>query len=157
HCNRYTLVTAAKPVKPTFNDTEMLVSPLFYQDTENVFFVEPTLREPTIDRWERWVITPPVTDIRPDDNLRKFPIVSAVPIPKLYLFTPPIDPRARFEIQPKIDWFANPATVLQFGDRVVGQTGGLNPSVITAGARSTAPGASVNLGPGEVLNEGDFM
>jgi hypothetical protein len=74
-----------------------------------------------------------------------------VPIPKQPVPIPPIDPRTRFGIQPKIDWLTNPATVLRFGDRVVGQVGGLHPSVITAGTRSADLAASVNIAPGDVL------
>lgn len=132
-----------------------LVSPFFYQDSEIVLFSEPALTETTIDRWEEWIITtpPPVFELD-DDWWKSIPIVPIVPIPKQPVPITPIDPRARFEIQLKGDWLTNPATVLEFGDRVVGQVGGFNPALVTAGIALGDFGVSSSVNPGGTLTPG---
>jgi hypothetical protein len=36
-----------------------LISPIFYQDDRRTFFVESSLTETTVDRWEEYTITRP--------------------------------------------------------------------------------------------------
>lgn len=141
----FSLLPCGRASQLAATDIGGLVSPFFYQDSEMVFFSEPVLTETTIDRYEEWVITPPPPVFELDDDWWKFiPIVPIVPIPKQTVPITPIDPRARFGIQPKGDWLTNPATVLEFGDRVVGQVGGFNPALVTGGIGGVS--SSVNAG-----------
>jgi hypothetical protein len=133
-----------------------LPNPFFYQDNLYTFFVEPSLTETTIDRWEEWIITtpPPVFELD-DDWWKSLPIVPVVPLPKQPIPMPPIDPRARFGIQPQGDWLTNPATVLQFSDSVIGQVGGLNPQVVvTTSIAASGLGVSNNISPGGMVTPG---
>jgi peptidoglycan hydrolase-like protein with peptidoglycan-binding domain len=129
-----------------------IVSPIFYQDGLHTFFVEPSLTKTTIDRWEEWIITtpPPVFELD-DDWWKSILIVPIVPIPKQPVPITPIDPHARFGIQLKGDWLTNPATVLEFGDRVVGQVGGFNPALVTGGIALSDFGVSSSVNPGGTL------
>jgi hypothetical protein len=108
----------------------MLVSPFFYQDNRHTFFVEPTLTETTIDRWEEWVVTKPKGASKIDDGRwRDIPIQPVeprkpIPIPD------PIDPRAKFPLNPGRDWVTNPSTVLQIGETLIGQMGRLDLAIL---------------------------
>jgi hypothetical protein len=136
----------------------MLTSPFFYQDARHTFFVEPTLTETTIERWETWVIRTPLPNPELDDDTwwKHIPLEPMVPLQPFPI--DPIGPIARFTIEPKVDWVINPATVLQFDERLVGKTGGIDPAVLPVGAAAggmrislyTTPGAAVAAGGGVV-------
>ena len=109
-----------------------LVSPFFYQDDRHTFLVEPSLTETTIVEWEDWVpgVPKPDTVRNLDDWVNQVEIQPDVPKkPKkpmpIGTGRPWLDPSARFNLQPQTDWVTNPTTVLQYGDRLIGQTGGL--------------------------------
>jgi len=132
-----------------------LSSPFFYQDSENTFFVEPSLTETTIDRWEEWVIPNPGVTHHWDDMyiLDNIPLEPHVPIdPKVIASIPPIeiDPRARYSFERKYDWATHPATVLTFEDHLIGQAGGLAISAHEVGGiREVAVTSSVLAGSGK--------
>jgi hypothetical protein len=100
----------------------ILTGPFFYQDSQNTFFVEPSLTETTIDRWEEWVIPRPGVTHHWDDFLvERIPLEPHVPPdPRIRV---EIDPRARFNLTPNIDWATHPATLLSFDDRLIGRNG----------------------------------
>ncbi|MCI0721217.1 MAG: peptidoglycan-binding protein [Acidobacteria bacterium] len=145
----------------------MLISPFFYQDNQHTFFVEPSLTETTIDRWEEWIVSSPPFNpkLEDDDWWRGVPIEPMIPIiPDVFVVKPPfppdpgwidpIDPIARFKVQPKDDWVINPATALQFDGRLVGQVGGLDFAVLPAATGIRGFGAQVNVIPGAELEMG---
>ncbi|WP_437886329.1 neuraminidase-like domain-containing protein [Sorangium sp. So ce307] len=100
-----------------------LVGPFFYQDSGHTFFVEPTLTEITLDEWEEWAIPPPSSEIE-EDWWNDVPVTPSVPR-KPVVPPAPIDPRARYQILPSKDWLTSPVTVLQLGDWVIEQDGGI--------------------------------
>jgi hypothetical protein len=110
----------------------ILTGPFFYQDSQNTFFVEPTLTETTIDRWEEWVIpSPGVTHHWDDYLIDRIPLEPHVPPdPRIRV---EIDPEARFTLKPNIDWATHPATLLAFDDRLIGRTGSVPISVSEVG------------------------
>ncbi|WP_293282268.1 hypothetical protein [Microcoleus sp. PH2017_36_ELK_O_B] len=109
-----------------------LVSPFFYQDNLHTFFVEPTLTETTIERYQGWVVAKPKPATKFDDDWwKQIPVESVVPRKPLQL-TDPIDPIAKFQSQQKQDWVINFSTVLQFGETLIGQTGRVDRATLPA-------------------------
>lgn len=111
-----------------------LVTPVFYQDgLQSTFFVEPSLEERTIEEWEEWVTPTPHPD--PDWNLDDWwvniDIKQSLPEPKTPvkadpsdpIWSTPIHPRSEFSVKPALDWITNPATVVQFGEELIGPAG----------------------------------
>ena len=141
----FTLLTTSNPVTLPSFEIGNLVKPVFYKDDLYTFFVEPSLTETTIEKWEEWVITPSPPVFKLDDDLWKF-IVPNVQIPKKSEPLYQIDPRAKYGLGAKNDWLINHSTVLQFGDRVIGQTGGFHPSVLSTGMLSAGIAPSINSG-----------
>lgn len=133
-----------------------LIAPFFYQDKQHTFYVEPTLTEVTISEWEEWVISTPQPEpqLNRDDWWVELPVFVEVP-----LFDPPIpiDPFARFGFQRKGDWLTNPRTVLQFGERLVGRSGGLDIAVLPADGRAGRPGGVLTVGGGSELPVGTVL
>jgi hypothetical protein len=138
-----------------------LVSPLFYQDDRsNTFFVEPTLKEKTIEEWQEWVTRTPQPESEWDhpgwwDNLEIEPLVPKPKIPfpvrpEDPIWKTEIDPRAHFEIAPRQDWLANSQTLVQFDGELVGPAGRAGLSVQPVGAvnagEGPAPAITVNSG-----------
>jgi hypothetical protein len=105
-----------------------LVTPFFYQDDEHTFFVEPTLTEVTTEKWEEWVVPSPAPDVTlvKDDWWDKLAIFADVPVSSRPPLIDPVDPLSKFKIDRKPDWVTNPATMLQYGDRLIGQGGGVD-------------------------------
>lgn len=105
-------------VSPEFGP---LISPFFFADRHNTFYVEPTLTEKTYAEWEDWVI--PVVKVDPDIDM---PVTANVPE-----WVDPggpveFDPLARFGIQEKSDWLSTPQIVLQYDQAWVGARGGVD-------------------------------
>ena len=127
--NKFSLLPCSNALTQVKPGIASLVSPFFYQDDRHTFLVEPSLTETTIVEWEGWVIgvsTPDkvrhlddwVNQVEIQPNLPKKPILIDTGVSWL-------DPSARFNLR-QTDWVTNPTTVLQYGDRPIGQTGGLN-------------------------------
>jgi hypothetical protein len=158
----FTLVPCANTIGLGTPEIASLVSPLFYQDDRsNTFFVEPTLKEKTIEEWQEWVTRVPQPEVewdRPDwwDKLDIKPLVPRLNLPIPVNPDDPIwqtrvDPRARFELAPREDWLANPQTLVQFDGELVGPAGraglAIQPSAEVGAARDGAvPAITVNAG-----------
>lgn len=130
----FVLLSAANATLLPNQAVAALSSPFFYMDRRNTFFVEPTLTETTIDTWEEWTVTTPGTaggsggGIDPG-ILDKVPIQPAFPRKwweEPALPVSPIDPGALYQFGPKADWLTHEATRVSFGDKVVGEQGGLS-------------------------------
>lgn len=143
----------------TFLPTTLTV-PFFYQDDHNLFFVEPTLTETTIDRWEEWVIPPPVVVKEWEGGpWATLAVESHVPRTTAVLVTTGpsvIDPIARFPLQSKADWATHPTTLFEFGDRLVGEAGGFDTPALAVASVSqvrslAAAGGATSAGPGGTL------
>jgi hypothetical protein len=130
----YTLLVNGSPLAGVSPDVADLVGPFFYQDSARTFYVEPALTELTLDQWEEWAVTtPPAREVVTGDERSHVPLVAAVPLSRAEWLAgalegkvPVIDPRSRFTLKPRVDWLTDPATTLRFGERSVGQGGGLD-------------------------------
>jgi len=120
-----------------------LISPFFYSDNQNTFFVEPELTETISSRWENYVI-PGDYPIGPD-------LWEDIPIEELFPNgSNPLDPGWRdpspieslYGFKPPIDWLINPGTAIEyidsFGEKVLlGETGRLDILTQTESSRAT--------------------
>ena len=130
----FTLLPCANNITLGSDEIASLVTPIFYQDDRsNTFYVEPTLKEQTIEEWQEWVTRTPIPEREWDhrewwENLQ---VESLIPKPSLPtpvnpgdpLWRQEIDPRARFDLVGREDWLANPATVMQFDGELIGPRG----------------------------------
>lgn len=133
-------------------DINKFVNPFFYQDAQHTFFVEPTLTETTITDWDEYVIS----NLQDTWYLdRKLPFAAHVPVIRRH--PEPIYPLAQYMISSKEDWVTNPATVLQYGDRLIGQEGGLDLKVLPAGTKVSDFDTLVNVNPGSELVSGSVI
>jgi len=128
--DNFSLLMPSNPRQLPTTAISALVSPFFYQDNQYTFFVEPTLTETTIDRWEEWVVTNPKPAPKYDDDWwKKIPVIPLVPYKPIPIPIP-IDPTAKFAINPRQDWVVNSGTIIQQGDIFIGQQGGVNPETL---------------------------
>ncbi len=158
----YEVLTTGNAVVPPFLDpTDLrlseaggLVSPVFFKDTSNrdagasvrderTFFVEPSLTETVIEKWEGWAVQPPPTKWLPDPSI--IDIEPQVPIPV------PIDPGDPFYSLNKVkkngDWVTDPATAIDFGGVLVDKNGGV-PTFDARTAVTQQPGSAIAVGAG---------
>ncbi len=143
----YRVLAPANDIELPTKEIGALVTPFFYQDNLNTFFVEPIFDEETIERWEEWVIPVPAPDpipeedwwweyipldpfipLTPEEN-RPWPLQGQQdePIPD---FLNTLDPGTIFEVMPGKDWATDPSTVLQFGKVLLGKGGSLDPQTV---------------------------
>jgi len=145
----FALLTCANPVVPPFLDPGEplyheaggLVSPFFFKDAsyrytrnELTFFVQPTLSETTVDKYQGWAITSAGSDVQllDPDLWERLPIEQQVPGPHPGPIGP--DPESLFSMQSmqsmqamqaQQDWATSPATAIAYGDALIGQAGGI--------------------------------
>jgi peptidoglycan hydrolase-like protein with peptidoglycan-binding domain len=132
--------------EPNYAEAGSLVAPFFYKDTahpstdnELTFFVQPSLTETLLLEWEWWAvpISLPIVLANPQaianlPTTPQVPVAVAGPLPP----GPGPDPAySRYQLQNKVDWVTQPATVLDYGGVLVNQTGGINvrPSATSLG------------------------
>jgi len=135
--------------EPLYWQAGSLVSPFFYKDEtrhgsgetaatveELTFFVQPSLKEDTIDKWERWAIPPD----SPDKGLVDASVLDGLVLVSQVPHIGPINPgdpeNSLYQVKPPIDWVSNPRIAISYGESWIGAGGG-----ITAGQ-----GAGINLG-----------
>jgi hypothetical protein len=110
-----------------------LISPVFYADDVYTFFVEPSLTETKVDKWQGYTITRPSQKPWWDAYVSESPLISAV-VPPKYLQEAfklpqnipqpdPIDSLALHAIKPNFDALTQPGIAVQYGDAVVDNTG----------------------------------
>jgi hypothetical protein len=137
-----------------------VLSPFFFCDDQNTFFVEPSLEEVTTEEWEDWVIPVPRHD--PDHYgpawFNAIPLEPVAPVKVLPPSVDPgvIDPAARFTFRERADWVTSRATAVQLGSTIVGAQGGLGAASPTAAAGATvatsAPGTAAAATSGTVIS-----
>ena len=129
----YTLLPSSNQMMLPTAEFAPLITPVFYADDVYTFFVEPSLTETTVDKWQGYTITRPSQKPRWDDYVVHPPHVSPL-IPPKYLQEAinltqnipqpdPVDPLALHAIKPNLDGLTQPGVAVQFGDTIVGRTG----------------------------------
>jgi hypothetical protein len=127
------------PTEPLFNQAGALVSPFFFKDTRNLnatstsfadeltFFVQPTLREKTIDQWNGWAIAPqaPAQDWTDPSIFNNIPVIAQVPVAGPTPINPGDPINSVFTMQNTTDWVTDPATALSFGGSLISKGGGV--------------------------------
>ncbi|WP_438029768.1 neuraminidase-like domain-containing protein [Sorangium sp. So ce233] len=127
----FSLLVSGNPLSQPTAEMGALAGPFFYQDDAHTFFVEPALEENTLDRWEEWAIPAPLPDPEPEQDWRRdLPVTPSVPqwIPEPLDPLgprPPVGPRPHDGVSQRKDWVTHPATVIDLGDRVITQGGGV--------------------------------
>jgi hypothetical protein len=143
-CNSLTLCPT--PAHSDLPNLGVLVTPFFYQDDHHVFYVEPTLTESVIDKWDHWAVPFPKVATR-RASPQKPRIVSSFPRYKpprtlpagVRAFNGSFGPGERFHTQIPSDPTTDAKTEVHFGGHTVGGSGG-------KGAVK-APGAAVHAAP----------
>lgn len=127
--------------RPTLPNAEFapLLSPVFYADDVNTFFVEPSLTETTVDKWEGYVIPRPSQKPKWSDFVDQLPDLSVVIPPKYYqdpFKVHPgdprpevIDPRALHGFKTNPDRMTQSGVVVQFGDALISSSGRVHDAV----------------------------
>jgi hypothetical protein len=156
----YTMLPCDISIDLGSQEISSLVSPVFYQDNAHTLFIEPSLTEKTIDRYEEWVTSTPGPELQwqmPD--WLKEPIIAMVPLPKLPIpagsgdpiLDQPTDPGAQYQLKSRQDWIMNPATVLRFDEALIGPRGSANLVVLPVSelpAALSGGGITVQVQPG---------
>jgi hypothetical protein len=124
-------------------------SPFFYEDTSDsktdkdlTFFVQPTLTETSVSRWEWWAILPSFPDSSINDSKYWNTISLTAQVPAIYEAAIP-DADVIFRYRPNADWIANESTLIHYGTSVIGSQGrtltrGTLAGIKTIGVLSTA-------------------
>jgi hypothetical protein len=166
----FTLLPCANAITLGTPEIASLVTPVFYQDNlAQTLFMEPTLKEQTIEEWQEWVTHTPAPEVDWDTpqwwgKLELAPMSPAYKVPTPVnpgdpVWQTQIDPRARFDLSDKQDWIANQSTVVQFGGELIGPHGRAGLAVLTAGkaAAAAAAGGSINVNSGSALPSGSSI
>lgn len=129
----YSLLSTSNRLSLPNAEFAPLISPVFYADERNTFFMEPSLTEITVDRWEGYSITKPGRKRKWSDFVEAGPKLGAVVppkyvpeifrIPKGDPLPDPIDPRALHKLRPNDDLLTQPDVALQFGKVLVNGSG----------------------------------
>ncbi|MGH2905154.1 MAG: neuraminidase-like domain-containing protein [Solirubrobacterales bacterium] len=110
---------------------ERLASPFFYADSENTFFVQPTLTFETVTDYEWFgVDRPGEKNLYTDDIWQHLPVKVDFVGPKK---PEPGDPRAKFQIDTTNDWLTHSGTVVDFDGVAIGKAGGMPEVAIESG------------------------
>lgn len=131
----YTLLPCCNQMMLPNAEFAPLISPLFYADDVYTFFVEPSLTETTVDKWQGYTITQPSQKSKWIDYIvQDTPIGPLIPPkylqealknPKNIPPLAPIDSGALHEIKPHLDALTQPGVAVQFGNTIVGSSGGI--------------------------------
>lgn len=150
----YTLLVCSNPMRLPSREIAQMISPVFYQDDRYTFFVEPSLTETTVDRWEGYVITrpshkstwheyiatpPPLKPSIPPHYWAEQPKLGPGKPPK----PEPIDQLAIHAIHDGTDWLTQPGMHVLLDGTVIGPTGGRQLASKFAGGADSLAGADV--------------
>lgn len=129
----FTLLSSSNQMKFPSAEFARLISPFFYADDISTFFIEPSLTETTVDKWQGYTITRPTQKPRWDDFVFNPPPISPVIPPKfmqeafkqsqVILQAGPVDSLALHSIKTNLDTLTQLGNIVQFGDAVIGSTG----------------------------------
>ncbi|SFE35463.1 neuraminidase-like domain-containing protein [Nitrosomonas sp. Nm166] len=144
------------------DDIASLIKPVFYQDNQHTFFIEPSVTERTIEEWQEWVAHAPrfepgliMTEIEP------VAVAPTLRLPNLKdLWTDLAIDKASLVTNTRRnqDWMTNSGTVLQFDKTLIGPAGQSGLQILieqTTGAITA--GTQVNINPGSGLASGKVV
>ena len=154
----YGLLPCANPVVPPFVDPNApffdqdaggLVAPFFFKDVSNpnpdpntfsgdlTFFVQPSLTETTIERWEWWAIAPPqpVQNWSDPGVFKNIDVMAQIPAVVQIPVNPPDPAYSIYPMQGLKDWVTKPSTAISYGSSLVGEAGGIS------GGKASLPGS----------------
>jgi peptidoglycan hydrolase-like protein with peptidoglycan-binding domain len=123
----YTLRVAGNLPAATDQETAALVSPLFYQDRRNTFFIEPTLVETTLDQYDGWVIPSVTAYVEFDRDIYwdRLELLNQAPVGGADASAVELAPDSRYELQALTDWVTRPESTVRYGGvEVVGHSTG---------------------------------
>jgi hypothetical protein len=140
-------------------ENEELERPFFFNDNQHSFFVEPERPELPVTKIENYGIVIPLHDLRlyAADRSRDIPLVAQVSNLKKDPAVDQIDELSHLKIQPREDWITDPATVLIFGEHLVGQGGKIDLEMIPAASDVGELGKPATLGPIGFLAPGGLL
>lgn len=149
----FSLLRTSNLLEAVSNDISALSNCFFYQDKHHTFFVEPTVSETTVKQYTGFGIGvwQPGLHLEDEDWWEK-----RIPIqPKAALidvdpgWIDPIDPLAKYKIQPEADWISNPETVLQFDQSLVGPGGRMEMTMLLGTSDLSEIGLVSNILPAD--------
>ncbi|MBX3629208.1 MAG: hypothetical protein KF908_04695 [Nitrosomonas sp.] len=159
----YTLLPCNNDLIDGLGEIASLSKPVFYQDRQHTFFIEPTVTEQTIEEWQEWVAPPrqrePDTQIW--DHLKDIVVITEISRVKIPEFGKPwqtgidtsgslINPR------PDQDWMVNPRTLIRFSDTLIGPIG--QPGIVISTAVDGAINQEyLNVNPGSAVAAGSIV
>lgn len=132
-----------------------LMMPVFYQDNAHTFFVEPNVRERTIEEWQDWITRTPMPV--PDGlgpgiiAIPEIPRYWPLPGPRIPQFN--IDPGSLINPKPAYDWLVNPGTALLYDGTPIGAAGRAGLEILPA-LDTSGRGAVVKVNPASGLGAG---
>jgi hypothetical protein len=124
-----------------------LIKPIFYQDNQHTFFIEPNVQEKTIEDWEDSVLC----------TQKMCAVIPKIPGIEEFVVAPNFGPEDIDPVNPiinPVDWLVNPITVLTFGDRLIGATGQTGLQVFSDLTADTREKIMVNVSSGSGLKLG---
>jgi hypothetical protein len=129
------------PIHAELPNVGLLVTPFFYQDSQHVFFVEPSLTESVIDKWEHWAIPFPAvaTQRGAEGRLRVTPCFPRYKPPKtlpasVRPFNGAFGPGERFHLLIPSDPTTGDRCEIHYGGHAIG-VGGSKGAVQTPASR----------------------
>ena len=141
-------------IESSLGELATLIRPVFYQDNRHTFFVEPDVTERTIEEWQDWVTSTPQPEpgwTKPD-WWKDIVVIPEIPW-NLQIPDPgdpwrfPIDRGSLINSRLERDWLLNPASVVKFGDVLIGPTGQPGIEILTVVDAADGLG-SVRVNPG---------
>jgi hypothetical protein len=145
------------------NEIASLVKPVFYQDNQHSFFVEPEVVEQTIDEWDEWVTR--TTQLEPRWKVPTISIITAIPHAWAIRgqgdpWVVPIDPRSLINSPLDRDWLLNPSSAMTFNNVLIGPKGQAGIEIQFAGDLAVGrrlananPGGNLTAGSSVVLRD----
>jgi Neuraminidase-like domain len=121
------------------------ISPFFYMDSSQTFFVEPTLTETTTPNFEGFGLSVgALAGILNDKQWEGVNFVSAMPVSRgsQLNLSDAINTSAKFKVQLQTDWITNPNTLIKFNGGLIGSSG-LN--LFSPQRKQFGPGQSLRL------------
>jgi hypothetical protein len=154
--NAATVAAITAAMESGVGEIASLMKPVFYQDNAHTFFVEPEVRERTIEEWQEWVTRTPQPEpdwVKPDwwkdlVVIPGLPSKERIPGPR-DPWRLPVDSRSLMSPKRDLDWLVNPATALEFDGVLIGPAGRPGLEIHRPdGSVAADAGTPVNVNPG---------